>query len=174
MVPSASRAAGEELTGRAIICAVRDERDVSVTHAAAALASALGQGLVLAHVVAGTSGRTPAGPTPDGREAAYRMLEAIARPIAVTMARVIELRVLEGAGGPQLDRLAVAEDASMVAVGSSARGPLVAALAGSPSRHLMRHGARPVLIYPPGRRARRRSRQRVQIRPAAFAWQGRA
>jgi hypothetical protein len=40
------------------------------------------------------------------------------------------------------------EGAAMLAVGACDQGPLEGALAGAPPRHLMRHGARPVLICP--------------------------
>lgn len=170
VVPPTTQIAVEELTGRAIVCAVRDERDLLAAHAAAKLASALGQSLTLAHVIRRT---VPA--TPGAHREASRMLGRIARPIAANLACAIDLQVLDGAPGPQLDRLATAKEASLLAVGASERGPLAAALAGSPSRHLMRHGQRPVLIHPRARRPRRRRAKKRPVKPArgAFAWQGR-
>jgi nucleotide-binding universal stress UspA family protein len=174
--------AGEGLAGRTILCAVRDERDAFAAHASAKLASVLGHTLTVAHVIPRATAQ-PAGGAPPGpaltkpaavhREDALRMLDRIARPIAAGLACEIELRVPAGAPGPQLDRLAAAERASMVAVSASHRGPLSAALAGVPSSHLIRHGERPVIVYP-------RARQARSIRPyggepaaSAFAWQQR-
>ena len=58
------------------------------------------------------------------------------------------VRVLEGPVGPQLGQLAAVRDAALLAVGASDRGDLAAALAGSPSRHLMRRGTWPVMVCP--------------------------
>jgi nucleotide-binding universal stress UspA family protein len=180
VVPPAAVAAMDELVGRAIVCAVRDERDALAAHAAAKLAGALGQVLALAHVIprtaAASAGAAPPGarlmqPTRTEHEDAFQMLEQIARPISTNLACEIELHVLDGAPGPQLDRLAAAEHASMLAAGASEGGPLAAALAGAPARHLMRHGERPVVIYPRVRQTRGGDRA-AKSGSGAFAWQG--
>ena len=181
IVPPTAAPAREELVGRAILCAVRDERNALAAHAAAKLAGALGQALALAHVIprtaAASAGAGPPGatlmlPTPEEREAAFHMLGRIARPLSANVGCDIELHVVDGAPGPQLDRLAAAEHASMVAVGASERGPLAAALAGAPACHLMRHGQRPVLVYPRARNTRGLRERSAQPAPGAFAWQG--
>jgi nucleotide-binding universal stress UspA family protein len=182
VVPPTAAAAREDLVGRVIVCAIRDERDALAAHPAAKLAGAIGQTLALAHVIPRTAATSAGGgppgaalmlPTPTEREAAFRMLGQIARPVASNLSCDIELHVLDGAPGPQLDRLAAAEHASMVAVGASERGPLAAALAGAPARHLMRHGKRPVLIYPRARHTRGPRERSARSAPRLFAWQGR-
>ena len=100
------------------------------------------------------------------------MLGQVARPLSANVGCDIELHVLDGAPGPQLDRFAAAEQAAMVAVGASQRGPLAAALAGAPARHLMRHGQRPVLIHPRACHPRRLRERSERPEPGAFAWQG--
>ena len=71
-------------------------------------------------------------------------LGAIGRSIATDIPVAIELEVLDGPPGPQLDRLAAATDAAMVAVGACDQSPLPGALAGAPTLHLMQlqHPAR--------------------------------
>jgi nucleotide-binding universal stress UspA family protein len=144
-VPPAAVVSDEPvLGGRTILCGVRDERDTPPAHAAAKLASALGLDLTLAHVVPSTRAAV-AGPGPeDGR----RTIERIARSIATNSSCDVELRVLDGPPGPQLDHLGAATGAAMVVVGAPERGLVAAALAGAPSRHLLRFGSRPVLLCP--------------------------
>ena len=72
----------------------------------------------------------------------------MARSLSANAGRGCELRVLEGPVGPQLGQLAAVRDAALLAVGASDRGDLAAALAGSPSRHLMRRGTWPVMVCP--------------------------
>jgi nucleotide-binding universal stress UspA family protein len=79
---------------------------------------------------------------------AQEMLEAIARPVWANAGGHPCLRVLDGPVGPQLTRIADLEDAALVAVGPSERGALAAALAGSPSRHVLRRGSQPVVVCP--------------------------
>jgi hypothetical protein len=50
--------------------------------------------------------------------------------------------------GPQLDRLAAAEDAALISLGPSRHAALAGALARSPLQYLMRRGSRPILISP--------------------------
>jgi nucleotide-binding universal stress UspA family protein len=87
----------------------------------------------------------PAGPPPglvrslaDEAVAASAMLEQMAYAIAPSAPSVTRTRVVEGPVGPQLERLAVADDAALVALGPSRRGALAGALARSPGAHLMR------------------------------------
>jgi nucleotide-binding universal stress UspA family protein len=65
-----------------------------------------------------------------------------------------EICVLKGATGPELEYLADARHAAIVAVGASDRSPLDAALRDAASRHLMRGARRPVTICPRDDRAR--------------------
>jgi hypothetical protein len=87
---------------------------------------------------------------------------------AARLARGLADRLgLDGPPGPQLDRLAAATDATMVAVGACDQRPLTGALAGAPTLHLMRYSSRPSSSA----RARSGSPERVSERPASSrAW----
>lgn len=156
--PAAATAARAPLAGRSIICGIRDERDRATAHTAARMAGDLGVSLTLAHVLpppaipaSAAGGAPPASmlrPTTAEAETALHMLEATARWLAMNTLGDVALRVLDGPCGPQLDHLAGTDGAAMLAVGASDRGPLAAALAGAPSRHLLRHGARPIMVCP--------------------------
>jgi nucleotide-binding universal stress UspA family protein len=156
--PAAAGSADAPLAGGSVVCGIHDERDRPPAHAAARMARDLGIGLTLAHVLApprvpvsAAGGASPAsmlGPTEAEAQTAGHMLEATARSIAIDVPGEIACKVLAGPPGPQLDRLAVAERAVMLAVGASDRGPLAGALAGAPEGHLVRHGSRPVLVCP--------------------------
>ncbi len=61
-----------------------------------------------------------------------------------------EVRLVSGPPGPELERVADDESAALVAVGAPHRGTLAAALGGASSRHVIRHGGRPVLVCPRG------------------------
>ena len=80
------------------------------------------------------------------------MLDAIARSISTNIPVHVDLEVLDGPPGPQLDRLAAAKDATILAVGACDQSPLASALGGTPPSHLMRHGVRPVMVCPRPRR----------------------
>jgi nucleotide-binding universal stress UspA family protein len=158
VVPPGGSDADPPLAGRTIVCGVRDGRDSAPAHVAARLASDLGLSLTLAHVLAppapaiSTFGGAPAAsmlrPTAHELETAMATLGAIGRSIATDIPVDVELEVLDGPPGPQLDRLAAATDAAMVAVGACDQSPLTGALAGAPTLHLMRYSARPVLVCP--------------------------
>ena len=158
VVPPAATSMDSPLEGRTIVCGVKDERDSAPAHAAARMAADLGLTLTLAHVVGvpaisvSAAGVAPAAstlrPTAAELEAAMHTLESIARSIRTNIPTDIELEVLDGPPGPQLDHLAAARGAAMLAVGACDHDPLAGALAGAPPRHLMRHSARPVLVYP--------------------------
>jgi nucleotide-binding universal stress UspA family protein len=147
--PAAAMGLEPALGGRTIVCGVRDERDAAPAHAAAKLASALGLDLTLAHAVPSPRAAS-ATPDADGalREQAMQMLERIARSIATNSSCDVASRVLDGPPGPQLDHLGAADGAAMFAVGAPERGVVEGALAGAPSRYLLRYGARPSLICP--------------------------
>ena len=169
VVPPAAADADPPLEGQTIVCGVRDGRDSAPAHVAARLASDLGLTLTLAHVLApaampvsAAGGAPPASmlrPTAHEFEAAMRTLGAIARSISTDIPVDVELEVLDGPPGPHLDRLAAARGAAMLAVGACDQSPLAGALAGAPSRHLMRHSARPVLVCPRPRRLIRTHRR---------------
>jgi nucleotide-binding universal stress UspA family protein len=154
-----------------MVCGVRDGRDSAPAHVAARLASDLGLSLTLAHVLApptipiSTFGEAPRAsrlrPTAHEFETAMTTLGAIGRSIATDIPVDIELEVLDGPPGPQLDRLAAAADAAMVAVGACDQSPLRGALAGAPTLHLMRYSARPVLVCPRPQRLTRTRRRTV-------------
>jgi nucleotide-binding universal stress UspA family protein len=167
VVPPGGSDADPPLVGRTIVCGVRDGRDSAPAHVAARLASDLGLTLTLAHVLP----PPPASmlrPTAHEFETAAATLGAIGRSIATDIPVDIEHEVLDGPPGPQLDRLAAATDAAMVAVGACDQSPLTGALAGAPTLHLMRYSARPVLVCPrPQRLTRARRRTAGQITSVA-------
>ena len=72
----------------------------------------------------------------------------MARSVSVNVLGDQEIYVLKGATGLELERLADACHAAIVAVGSSDRSALDAALIGAASRHLMRRARRLVMICP--------------------------
>jgi nucleotide-binding universal stress UspA family protein len=143
------------LGGRCVVCGVRDRRDIATAHEAATIAQRLGLALTLAHVLP-ASPPAAAGPPSDARllgaaevaELAEEMLNDVARSISANVPGDQEICVLEGATGPELEFLADSRHAAIVAVGSSERSPLDAALTGAASRHLMRRATRPVMICP--------------------------
>ena len=175
VVPPAAAHSDALLDGRTIVCGVQDERDAPPAHVAARLASDLGLTLTLAHVLRqpipiSADAPVPAMPRPTAGEfdAATRTLESIARSITVNISVHVDLDVLDGHPGPQLDRTAAARRATMLAVGACDQGHLAGALAGTPPRHLMRHGSRPVLVCPrPRRLTRLRTRTAGQDSPVA-------
>jgi nucleotide-binding universal stress UspA family protein len=156
--PGAVNAYGRPQAQGGIVCAVRDDADVAVAHAAAHLATRLHETLTLVHVVApaqvpisAAGGAPPAMLPPrtaDQVAAARQVVEDIARRVQFNADGRARVRVLEGPVGPQLTRIADLTDAALVAVGSSERGALTAALAGSASRYVMRRGAQPVIVCP--------------------------
>jgi nucleotide-binding universal stress UspA family protein len=176
VVPPGGSDADPPLAGRTIVCGVRDGRDSAPAHVAARLASDLGLSLTLAHVLTpptiSTFGGAPRAsmlrPTAQELETAMATLGAIGRSIATDIPVDIELEVLDGPPGPQLDRLAAATGAAMVAVGACDQSPLTGALAGAPTLHLMRYSTRPVLVCPrPQRLARTRRRTAGRISSVA-------
>jgi nucleotide-binding universal stress UspA family protein len=140
-VPPRAVAGGDGLlSGRSIVCGVRDPRDVAPVHHAAAIARDLGLALTLAHVQPSSSATI--------RQDAEEMLRALGHAVSLNVPGETELCVLEGSAGLQLQRCAEARDAAVVAVGASSRDALDAALTGAASRHLMRRADRPVMICP--------------------------
>jgi nucleotide-binding universal stress UspA family protein len=156
--PGAVDPHGAPLAGGGIVCGVRDPGDAAVAEAAARMAAPLGLTLTLVHVaplpqapVSAAGGAPPAllsRRTADEVASARAMLEELAQDVALDPAPHTRLRVLEGPIGPQLARVADLEDAALVALGASERGALAAALAGSPSEHVMRRGSQPVMVCP--------------------------
>ena len=157
-VPPGATSADPPLQGRTIVCGIRDQRDSAPVHAAARMASDLRMRLTLAHVLAppaipvsAVGDAPPAsvlGPTTAEFEAARQTLERIARSISINIPTDVDVDVIEGPPGPQLARMAAARGAAMLAVGACDHGTLAGALAGAPPRHLMRHGAHPVVVCP--------------------------
>jgi nucleotide-binding universal stress UspA family protein len=140
VVPPRAVAGGDGLlSGRCIVCGVRDRRDVAPAHHGAAIARDLGLALTLAHVRRSASA---------GSLDADRMLRDVGRAVSLNVPGETEVCVVEGFTGLQLERCADARDAAMLAVGASCRGALDAALTGAASRHLMRRADRPVMICP--------------------------
>jgi len=143
------------LAGRCVVAGVRDRRDIGTAHEAARIAQRLGLALTLANVLP-ASPQAALGPLPDAlligaaedAELAEELLNDVARSISVNVPGDHEICVLKGATGLELECLADARHAAIVAVGSSERSPLDAALTGAASRHLMRRSRRPVMICP--------------------------
>jgi len=110
----------------AVVCAVRDRRDLAAAATAACWARELGRGLLLAHVV--PPRRIPATavglPHPALLEteavrvaAAQRVLDDVASIVAPIAPRVCDTRVLNGAVDRKLARLAARQDAVFTVVG---------------------------------------------------------
>jgi nucleotide-binding universal stress UspA family protein len=144
--------------GRAVLCGVRDEHDVACAGTAAWLARELGLGLTLVRVVppprlpvAPAGGAPPPGFVRSPAEeasAAAGGLGRVACAVAPSAPRLTRTRVVEGAVGPQLERLAIDDDAALISLGPSRHGALAGALARSPLPYLVRRGSRPVVISP--------------------------
>jgi nucleotide-binding universal stress UspA family protein len=140
--------------GRAVVCGVRDRRDLACVRAAARVARGIGQPLVLAHVV------QPAFPSalavqastqPVARER-YPEVDALLEECSATAEAVLDAvpgkRVETGVPGPTLVTLARERRAGLLAVSSSSRGPLAAAINGAAARHVLRHAEMPVMVCP--------------------------
>jgi nucleotide-binding universal stress UspA family protein len=156
--PAAVESERTWVEGRGVLCGVRDEHDVACAGTAAWLARELGLGLTLVHVVppprlpvAPAGGAPPPGlvrsPVEEASAAASG-LERVACAVAPSAPRLTRTRVVEGPVGPQLERLAVDDDAALISLGPSRHGALAGALARSPLPYLMRRGRRPVVISP--------------------------
>ena len=128
----------------AVVCAVRDGCDLAAAATAACWARELGRALLLAHVV--PPRRVPATavglPHPALLEtdavrvaAAQRALDDVASTIAPIAPRVCDTRVLSGAIGRKLARLAASQDAVFVVVGRR-------------SARLLRWASCPVMVCP--------------------------
>jgi nucleotide-binding universal stress UspA family protein len=143
------------LGGRCVVCGVRARRDVGTAREAAKIAQRLGLTQTFAHVLPASPPKD-VGPPADAlligaaedAEIAKEMLDDVARSVSVNVPGDQEICVLKGATGFELERLADARHAAIVAVGSSDRSALDAALTGAASRHLMRRARRPVMICP--------------------------
>ena len=79
---------------------------------------------------------------------AQRMLDEIACAIAPVAPRLCGTRVLAGAVGPHLTRLAAAEDAAFVAVGQPRSVSLASAFRYSPATRLLRRSRCAVMVCP--------------------------
>jgi len=143
------------LRERGILRGVRDERDLPCVAPSAWLAGELDLRLTLAHVVppprlpvAPAGGAPPPGLVRSpGEESAtaVRMLDDIACAIAPSAPTVCRtLVVVHGEVAQELDRIAAAEDAVLVALGPSRPR----AFARSPARRLIRRGQRAVMVCP--------------------------
>lgn len=141
----------------AVVCAIRDERDLACAATAACWARELGRALRLVHVVAPR--RLPATavgmPHPavlatnaERLAGGRRMLDEIACTIAPIAPRLCGTCVLDGAVGPHLVRLAAAGEAALVAVGRPRSLSLAAALTRSPTTHLLRRAPCPIMVCP--------------------------
>jgi nucleotide-binding universal stress UspA family protein len=156
--PPAVASQRTSVEGRGVLCGVRDEHDVACAGTAAWLARELGVGLTLVHVVppprlpvAPAGGAPPPGlvrSSAENASAATGGLGRVACAVAPSAPRLTRTRVVAGRVGPQLERLAVDDDAALVSLGPSTHGALAGALARSPLPYLMRRGSRPVVISP--------------------------
>ena len=156
VVPRRSLSDGAAHLGAgAVVCAVRDERDLACAATAACWARELGRALLLAHVV--PPRRLPATavgmPPPEvlatsaaRRACGRRMLDEIACTIAPIAPRTCGMRVLDGAVGRNLVRLADAEGAALIALGRPRS--LAPASMRSPAMHLLRRAPCPVMVCP--------------------------
>jgi nucleotide-binding universal stress UspA family protein len=144
-----------ELPGRAVVCGVRDRRDIVCVRAAARVAQGTGRPLVLAHVVqpAFPTLHVQATPQPVVQER-YPEVDALLEECSATAEAVLDAVpgkcVETGVPGPTLVTLARERRAGLLAVSSSSRGPLAAAVNGAAARHVLRHAGMPVMVCPHG------------------------
>ena len=144
VVPAVPRLGGSE-----VICGVRDCADVATATVATRLAGALRLPLTLLHVLpaaVGHDARSAPRPgvldRPWDHEAAYRLLEVVAKAVGGTPT----LRVAHGTAGRRLAHEASAADAGLLVVGAPTRGRLQATLTGSASAHLIYRSPRPLIV----------------------------
>jgi nucleotide-binding universal stress UspA family protein len=146
------------LSDRALVCGVRDERDLPCVATSAWLARELDLRLTLAHVVppprlpvAPAGGAPPPGLVRSADEeatTASRMLDDIACAIAPSAPIVCRTLVVHGRVAQELDRIAASEDAILIALGPSRCRTIGDAFARTAARHLMRRGQRAVMVCP--------------------------
>ncbi len=140
-----------------VVCAVGGVRDLPCAATAACWARELGRPLLLAHVV--PPRRLPASavgmPHPavlatesERLAGGRRMLDEIACAIAPVAPGACGMRVLFGAVGPHLNRLAAAEDAAFVAVGRPRSVSLASGFRRSPATQLLRRSRCAVMVCP--------------------------
>jgi nucleotide-binding universal stress UspA family protein len=142
--PRAVKDGRVRLGSGAVICAVRDRRDLAAAATAACWAREMGRAIVLAHVV--PPRRIPATavglPHPAILEtdavraaAGQRVLDDVASTVATIAPRACDTRVLEGAVSRKLARLAAQQDAVFIVVGRR-------------SARLLRRSTCPVMVCP--------------------------
>jgi nucleotide-binding universal stress UspA family protein len=167
------------LPGRTVVCGVRDELDAPAAATAAAVASALGLVLVVAHVlglggeILPTSIAAPASlsVTPEDITCADAMLTRALDAAGLHDFDIADRRVECGIPGPALVALGRAQDAGLVVVSASARPWPLRAVIPSVTGHLVRRSDRPVLVCPRDPAAAMRAREAL-ARPSQRATEG--
>ncbi len=141
---------------RSVVCGVDgSDNALKAARTAAWMASSLKRRLILAHVAEG--GVASASDVVEYED----VLEADARPRLRLLERAsqatddadVEVTLLTGAVGPELERLAARRSADLIVVGTRGHGALKALALGSVSRGLASSASRPVLVVndpPPG------------------------
>ena len=140
-----------------MLCGVEGRGDAACAAVAAELASGLGMGLTLAHVLersadvaaAGADGAVPldyAARLEHTERRALAVLHGVLDGLEHTPAAEVSLR--HGHSGDQLAAVAREDRTGLVVVGSRGKEPLRAALLGSTSSQLVRASRVPVVVCP--------------------------
>ena len=154
---SAGQSVSTGLAGMRIVCAVRDERDLSCAATAGCWAADLGLDITLARAIELPPIRSvaiaeppPARPsTPRARAAAATdALTVVADAISRVAAVDVRTCVAFGAPARQLRAIAAGERAYLIIVGPRRHGRLGEALRTSPTAGLLRSCAHPVMVCP--------------------------
>jgi nucleotide-binding universal stress UspA family protein len=154
VVPDAARDR-EALSGDAVLCGARDERDAPAVRLADVLAQALELPLVVARVVPADlvvvvgDGYSVSFPTEERDPLADRFrVRAIVAEAGIDFTGDQMIRVLSGEVGSALASEVIAADAPLLVVGPSRSRGLKRALLGSDVDELLRRCACPVVICP--------------------------
>jgi nucleotide-binding universal stress UspA family protein len=177
VVPASARVRAG-VSGRIVLCGVKDESDAAAAATAGAIAHALGLGLVLAHVIPPPAAAAPGplapprvrGLTVEDRALAREMVGRVARVAGLDEQGTLARRVLRGTPGPTLVAVARAQDAALVVVSASVRPLLVRALLGSATRHLARRLDRLLVVCPRDPRPAMRLREALSSSPTHAWW----
>ncbi len=134
---------------RSVVCGFDgSDNALRAARTAAWLASSLERRLILAHVAeAGVPSATDGIEYEDVLEADARpRLRLLERASQATADADVEVTLLTGAVGPELERLAARKSADLIVVGTRGHGALKALALGSVSRGLASSASRPVVV----------------------------
>jgi nucleotide-binding universal stress UspA family protein len=131
----------ERWPGRTLVCGLDgSEPGWSAAGHAAALAARLGGSLMTVSVGSGGGA--------SDEEVADRLQAAVTHGLAAQASLVVRRDVRQGDPAWELERVASAISAPLIAIGSRGLGPFNDGLLGSIARRLLRAARRPILIFP--------------------------